>query len=115
MYNIGEKPGKGSYCCTNCGWQVTLDDEDDRLPPCGSCGKGQNTTYRSADIGSSKTRLVRPPVWPFIIGSGGRPEFCAPQAPNFSRKIRDPQHANSRSIMWRAGKPTVVCRASPKS
>ena len=45
-YNIGTKPGKGSYCCTSCGWRVTLDDDDDRLPPCGSCGKGQNTTYR---------------------------------------------------------------------
>ena len=27
-YNTGEKPGKGSYCCTNCGWRVTLDDHD---------------------------------------------------------------------------------------
>ena len=45
-YNIGEKPGKGTYCCTSCNWRVTLDDSDDRLPPCGSCGKGQNTTYR---------------------------------------------------------------------
>ena len=45
MYNIGEKPGKGTYCCTSCNWEVTLDDADDRLPPCGSCGKGQNTTY----------------------------------------------------------------------
>ena len=44
-YSIGEKPGKGKYCCTNCSWSVTLDDTDDRLPPCGSCGKGQNTTY----------------------------------------------------------------------
>ncbi len=22
-----------------------LDDADDRLPPCGNCGAGQNTTY----------------------------------------------------------------------
>lgn len=45
MYSIGEKPGKGRYCCTNCGWSYTLDDETDALPPCGSCGKGQSTTY----------------------------------------------------------------------
>ena len=45
MYDIGEKPGRGSYCCTNCSWRVTLDDDSDRLPPCGSCGKGQNTKY----------------------------------------------------------------------
>ena len=40
MYNIGEKPGKGTYCCTNCGQQVRLDDDDDRLPPCPNCEKG---------------------------------------------------------------------------
>ena len=45
-HNIGEKPGKGRYCCTNCNWAVTLDDTSDRLPPCGSCGRGQNTTYQ---------------------------------------------------------------------
>ena len=44
-YNIGEKPGKGRYCCTKCGWSVVLDDDDDRLPPCGNCGPGQRTTY----------------------------------------------------------------------
>lgn len=32
MYDIGEKPGKGTYVCTKCGWRVTLDDHDDRLP-----------------------------------------------------------------------------------
>lgn len=45
MYNVGQKPGKGRYCCTNCRWSVHLDDEDDRLPPCGNCKKGQKTTY----------------------------------------------------------------------
>ena len=34
MHNVGEKPGKGRYCRTNCGWSVRLDDHDDRLPPC---------------------------------------------------------------------------------
>ena len=48
MHNVGEKPGKGKYCCTTagCNWSVKLDDDDDRLPPCGSCGKGQNTKYK---------------------------------------------------------------------
>lgn len=46
-YNVGEKPGKGTYCCTTkgCDWMVKLDDKDDHLPPCGKCGKGQKTTY----------------------------------------------------------------------
>ena len=39
VHDIGEKPGKGRYCCTNCDWSVKLDDADDRLPPCGSCGR----------------------------------------------------------------------------
>ena len=46
MYDIGEKPGRGRYCCTNCPWSVYLDDASDVLPPCGSCGRGQQTTYR---------------------------------------------------------------------
>ena len=46
-YNIGEQPGVGQYCCTDCGWRVRLDDASDRLPPCGNCGKGQQTTYRA--------------------------------------------------------------------
>ena len=45
-HNIGEKPGKGKYCCTKCNWNVVLDDVDDRLPPCGNCGAGQNTIYK---------------------------------------------------------------------
>ena len=45
-HDIGEKPGKGRYCCTNCNWSVVLDNDSDRLPPCGSCGKGQQTTYQ---------------------------------------------------------------------
>ncbi|WP_128906102.1 zinc ribbon-containing protein [Halorubrum amylolyticum] len=45
-YNVGEKPGKGVYRCINCSWEVTLDDADDTLPPCGSCGEGHNTVYR---------------------------------------------------------------------
>ena len=44
-HTIGETPGVGRYCCADCNWAVRLDDPSDRLPPCGSCGAGQNTTY----------------------------------------------------------------------
>ena len=46
MYPIGSKLGKGRYCCTSCNWQVCLDSDKDRLPPCGRCGKGQRTMYQ---------------------------------------------------------------------
>jgi hypothetical protein len=47
LYDIGEKPGKGTYECTTCKeWQVVLDDHTDTLPPCGICGKGQKVKYR---------------------------------------------------------------------
>lgn len=47
MYDIGEKPGKGRYCCTKCNkWSVELDDNSDKLPPCGNCGKGQKVKYK---------------------------------------------------------------------
>lgn len=36
-YKTGEKPGKGTYQCINCGTTVTLDDNTDTLPPCPSC------------------------------------------------------------------------------
>ncbi len=47
MYSIGEQPGIGRYCCNACRiWSVYLNDNADRLPPCGICGKGQRVTYR---------------------------------------------------------------------
>lgn len=34
LYDIGEKPGKGTYRCVSCdAWEVRLDDDSDRLPP----------------------------------------------------------------------------------
>lgn len=50
-YDIGEKPGKGVYECTVCGTRVRLDDDEDRLPPCGRCPKGQNVRYRRVSRG----------------------------------------------------------------
>ena len=38
MSTTGEKPGKGTYTCTNCGQTVYLDQNSDRLPPCPKCG-----------------------------------------------------------------------------
>lgn len=49
MYDVGETPGKGQYNCRDCQWKVVLDNEDDRLPPCGSCGKGQDTKYDACE------------------------------------------------------------------
>ncbi|MGM8366498.1 zinc ribbon-containing protein [Virgibacillus sp. W0181] len=37
MPTTGEKPGKGTYKCKNCGNEVTLDDTTDTLPPCANC------------------------------------------------------------------------------
>ena len=37
MPTTGEKPGKGTYYCNNCGQAVTLDDDTDTLPPCPKC------------------------------------------------------------------------------
>lgn len=39
----GEQPGKGTYACTNCGQNVTLDDATDRMPPCPNCS---NTEFK---------------------------------------------------------------------
>ncbi len=36
-YITGEKPGKGTYTCTECGQTVVLDDNTDTLPPCPKC------------------------------------------------------------------------------
>lgn len=33
----GEKPGRGRYCCNNCGTYLILDSID-KCPPCPSCG-----------------------------------------------------------------------------
>ncbi len=33
----GEKPGKGTYICTECRQTVVLDDNTDTLPPCPKC------------------------------------------------------------------------------
>jgi DNA-directed RNA polymerase subunit RPC12/RpoP len=38
----GEKPGRGSYECTNCHTMVDL-DQYDKLPPCPSCSNNEFT------------------------------------------------------------------------
>lgn len=43
MPTTGQKPGKGTYYCTNCGQSVTLDDNSDILPPCPKCS---HTNFR---------------------------------------------------------------------
>ena len=44
MYDIGEKPGKGTYR-DGYGHLVRLDDDSDALPPCAQCGRGQTTKW----------------------------------------------------------------------
>ncbi|ADQ80897.1 hypothetical protein Palpr_2768 [Paludibacter propionicigenes WB4] len=43
MPTTGQKPGRGTYYCTNCGQSVTLDDDSDILPPCPKCS---HTNFR---------------------------------------------------------------------
>lgn len=47
MPTTGEKPGKGTYRCTNskCRQTVVLDDATDTLPPCPSCS-GTDFVYQ---------------------------------------------------------------------
>ena len=37
MPTTGEKPGTGTYICKRCRTRVTLDDDNDTLPPCPKC------------------------------------------------------------------------------
>lgn len=43
MSRTGEKPGKGTYTCTKCGYVIVLDNDTDTLPPCPRC---HNTEFR---------------------------------------------------------------------
>lgn len=45
MYTTGERPGAGTYICTECGRKIVLDDNTDTLPPCPYCNA---TTYDKA-------------------------------------------------------------------
>ncbi|MDF9867389.1 rubrerythrin [Bacilli bacterium PM5-3] len=38
IYNAGDKPEKGNYVCTVCGYVVTIDENNDTLPVCPLCG-----------------------------------------------------------------------------
>jgi hypothetical protein len=49
MYDIGEKPGIGRYCCTNCGWSVNLDDASDRLPRAGAVARARTRRTTAAE------------------------------------------------------------------
>ncbi len=43
--STGEKPGKGCYSCTNCGFDLRL-GMDDKMPPCPNCN---NTTFTKSN------------------------------------------------------------------
>ena len=46
MPKTGEKPGKGTYKCLNCGEIIHLDDDSDTMPPCPVC---QYTEFEKID------------------------------------------------------------------
>lgn len=48
-YGVGATPGAWRYCCTQCGWGVTLVDGQE-LPPCGQCDRGGDTTYEPCKL-----------------------------------------------------------------
>ena len=39
MPKAGDRPGKGTYCCTRCETEVELREIDATLPPCPTCEK----------------------------------------------------------------------------
>ena len=43
MPTTEERPRKGIYKCKNCGQVVTLDDENDKLPPCAKYNMNEYT------------------------------------------------------------------------
>jgi rubrerythrin len=43
IMRTGQNPGKGTYSCTNCGTDITLNGSE-RLPACPRCG---NTEFRT--------------------------------------------------------------------
>lgn len=42
IYKTGQKPGNGTYCCTNCHTSVTLGGSD-KMPPCPKCSNNEFT------------------------------------------------------------------------
>ncbi len=48
IYNVEDKPGQGIYECLFCLWTAKLEDNE-KLPVCGNCKKGENTKYASEE------------------------------------------------------------------
>lgn len=44
MVISGDKPGAGTYICSDCGTSVKLETDTTELPPCPVCG---NNTFRA--------------------------------------------------------------------
>ena len=43
LYKTGKIPGKGHYVCARCGKEIFLNEDTDRLPPCGKCHNNRFT------------------------------------------------------------------------
>ncbi len=41
MVSTGDKPGKGTYQCVNCGELMIVRNPNDTLPPCSRCSNTQ--------------------------------------------------------------------------
>lgn len=89
VMNVGTKPGRGRYCCTHCNWSVVLDDDSDRLPPCGNCGKARTPFTCVADVHRSlgTGRDDCPPV----VEIGGRGQVFS----------KDPQEDGEQKCLFR--------------
>lgn len=37
MFYAGDKPGKGTYICTECKHRIIIEDDNDKLPICPFC------------------------------------------------------------------------------
>lgn len=48
IIKTGEKPGNGTYYCTNCAQEITV-GEYDKVPPCPKCGNNEFTENKKEE------------------------------------------------------------------
>jgi len=79
----GEQPRKGTYKCKNCGNICRLDQDKDRLPPCGKCHK---TKFK---------KLVWPALlWNLMIGHEDMTASARAKSKEKARKRREKARLN---------------------
>ena len=60
----GERPGKGTYKCSNCGQKIMLDDNSNTLTPCTRCRgnkyeKVEKIKFRAIDSTSNRSIISK--------------------------------------------------------